>query len=190
MLWTSLVAIALFWLYGCSGSGSEASEYRWMWTVSGSNAEAIPQGDGSFRVIVDGLDRSVLQFSNRPQRAQEAVASSNFFPRWGKIFAGDPPNAVLAAQTAQGVRQWAVTISSPEFDDSQGVLTFTAVELPHVDGKLRTGPVGLDTATNVTLVIDDSVLAGDPRFQGADSDVIERLLNGPILDLSENPGGQ
>lgn len=185
-VWVSLAAGAIAVLAGCSDSESEATTYRWMWSVSGATAQAEPLGDGGFRVVVDEMDRTVLQFSNRPARAQEAVASPAFFSRWGKIFAGDPPNAVVAVQTPEGVEQWAITMTAPTFDDIEDTLTFTATELPHVDGQLRTGPEGLEDATNVTVIIDDSVLAGDPRFEGANSDVIQDVLEGPIVDISFN----
>jgi len=182
----SLAAGTIAVLAGCSDSAKEATTYRWMWSVSGGTAEAEPLSDGRFRVVVQDLDRTMLQFSNRPERAQEAVASPAFFSRWGRIFAGDPPNAVVAVQNPDGVEQWAITIIDPTFDDIEATLTFTASELPHVDGRLRTGPDGLGRATNVTVIIDDSVLAGDPRFEGADSDEVQRIIEGPIFDLSSN----
>lgn len=162
-----------------------------MWSVSGSGATAVEDGSGGFRVRIEGVGPQLIQFSNRPKRAQENVAPGTFFSAWDKIFIGDPPNALISGRTAQGTGQWAVTIDDPKYDDRAGSLEFTAVELPHVDGALRTGPDNVLGSDGITVVIDDSVLAGDPRFADADTatdaDPLQQILDNAIIDISINP---
>ncbi|MFZ4519432.1 MAG: hypothetical protein ACOYOP_13660 [Microthrixaceae bacterium] len=88
-------------------AGSEGAE-KVLMSLTGTAATATPAAGSTTpgveqAVILQGTG-DVLVFTDRPQRHADTVGIRRFVAAWPKVFAGDPPNAVIAGTLPDGSR--------------------------------------------------------------------------------------
>jgi hypothetical protein len=80
-------------------------------TISGPN-------DQDLTLTLTHLRNYVTAFADRPIRLSSALPNSVFFDKYPKMFAGDPPNAVLSYSKPHSIQPTSLvlTISNPIYD--------------------------------------------------------------------------
>ncbi|WP_299986976.1 hypothetical protein [uncultured Ruegeria sp.] len=81
-------------------------------------------------LTLDGIDKHVFAFSDRPMRVTMAIPAAGLIEIWNKgkdSFADDPPNAVLAGEVDRKATSVIVELANPELDEES--LTFDYIIL-------------------------------------------------------------
>jgi hypothetical protein len=124
--------------------------------VSGKN--------GTMTLTLNGVRDDTVYFSDRPARVS-GVIDTNLFVHCSMFSGNNPPNAALMIPDAPAANDTVIlTISNPQYDKTNGILTYTAAKVPEYNGEgLRVyqtfaDPGVPETFDRVMLFIDNSDL--------------------------------
>lgn len=95
-----------------------------LFVVDGSSGSAIEMRANTWRIALAGP--SVLWFKDRPLQGSGSESAAAFVSAWNSYFPDSPPyGAVLAPAGPPGHHPTAVKLTSPSFDPSTGIVSFT-----------------------------------------------------------------
>ena len=103
----------------------EAGEVSWLYSQSADGAELDDLGDGTYRLIMRGIDAHTIQFSDRPDRLVEIIDTARLVHHWESLFADSAPNAVLIEHEPSGeTDSLVVVLTNPVYDMAAGTLAY------------------------------------------------------------------
>ncbi len=113
-----------------------------------------PDRLGYYQLKVSGSDKTLVFFSDKPDRSAGTLTLSQFVKTWqnNSTHLGDSPNAVISylefrASTESGVGADILQLSSPQYDPGTNSVTFTAKPLHEYE--ITTG-----TFENLVIIYD------------------------------------
>ena len=108
-------------------NGDDSNEVSWLYSQTSDSGELIQRGDGSYYLVMDGVDFHTIQFSDRPDRLVEVIDTADFVNQWDQLFASSSPNAVLIEHNPSGeTDSLVVVLNKPHFDYARDMITYEA----------------------------------------------------------------
>ncbi len=162
-----------------SSAGSSSIGGSDLFVVDGTSGSATQSGSNSWRLALTSA--TVLWFKDRPFRGSGSVSAQSLVSTWATKFAGSPPyGAVLAPAGPSGHHPTAIKLTSPAFDSSSGVLSFTVTpdageSTADASWLSRLTAASAKKNGRVVLFIDNSSSTGPTEVANSpeDEDIIE-----------------
>lgn len=111
-----------------SGSDAAATEPSWLLSQTAETGTMTPNGDGTYQLVLDGVDPNVVAFTDRPDRDTAIMSVQNLASSWATMFASSAPNAVLVEHAPTGEANTVVVeLFDPKVNGNS--MSYTAVVL-------------------------------------------------------------
>jgi hypothetical protein len=78
-------------------NNSDDGEASWLLTQTGRAGSMTPNDDGTYQLVLDGIDPNVIAFTDRPERDTAVLTVNQLVDSWESTFADAAPNGVLVA---------------------------------------------------------------------------------------------
>jgi hypothetical protein len=109
---------------------SDDPEPGWLFTQTAEAGRLEPLDDGAYQLMLRGVDRHTIAFTDRPGREASIIGTGPFIAAWGRTFATSAPNAALVEHEPDGTTDTlVVTLSDPAYDPAIRELRYRAVVL-------------------------------------------------------------
>jgi hypothetical protein len=104
--------LAMLLLHGCGSSDSATPEQsQWLVVMNAEQANSVPNEDGTYTLMLYGVDDDMLAFTDRPNRLSGRLATADFIAQWNSTFSDSDPNAALLDNNVKV----AITMSNPHY---------------------------------------------------------------------------
>ena len=118
----------------------------WLLTQTAKFGTMTPNADGTYELVMQGVDPEVVAFTDRPFRDTGLLTTQQMVNSWGKAFADAAPNGVLVAHhIGQPADSTVVELFNPRVDGT--TMTYTVRVL--ADENTSKNIVGDTTTTAV-----------------------------------------
>ena len=103
----------------------------WLFVEEAGGGTLTGPDDQHLTLTLTHLRNHVTAFTDRPIRSTTAYPNAMFFQKYPKMFAGDPPNAVLNYSNAHSIQPTSLvlTLSNPRYDAKHKTVKFHAVRV-------------------------------------------------------------
>ena len=155
-----VLAIAIIgglWFVINQGKGDTPS---WLFSHTATSGTFEANADGTYVLMLAGIDPHVIAFTDRPYRDSAIVSASDLVRDWADLFAAAAPNAVLIEHSPTGQDDSVViTVSNPQLDgttlrfDAELIADEASPNLQRLAGKIHASPP--TTFARASLFIDD-----------------------------------
>jgi hypothetical protein len=146
-----------------ASAGPKTTQTDALFVVNGKAGTATAPTNGSFPLVITGVNHDAVFFTDRPVHDSGLVGVDRMLDMLAKGHEGPPNGAVEVQNGAQGPVVAAVELTSPQYDPAAGTLTAQARILPktlgphlhHYDTRLASQlPASF---TNAALFIDNAI---------------------------------
>jgi hypothetical protein len=115
----------------------------WLYSQTADGGELIDLGEGSYRLVMRGVDPHTIQFSDRPDRLVKIIDTAQLVDRWDVLFADSAPNAVLVEHEPDGTTDSIVVVlTEPRYDMAADELSYAVRILADLEHPERVSGLG------------------------------------------------
>ena len=113
----------------------------WLFAEEAGGGTLTGPDDQHLTLTLTHLRNYVTAFTDRPIRSTTAYPNAMFFQKYPKMFAGDPPNAVLSYSKAHSIQPTSLvlTLSNPRYDSRLKTVKYHAVRIKDTTKVLHKG---------------------------------------------------
>ena len=103
LLIVTLIAVGVFvFRVAPKGSSEVTASPNWMFSHTSASGTFTDNHDGTYLLTLNGADRDVTAFTDRPNRETAIIPIVALANRWSQLFKDAPPNAVLVEHDSSG----------------------------------------------------------------------------------------
>ena len=127
-----------------SGNSAAEPEPSWLLSQTARSGTLNPNADGTYQLVMQGVDPTVVAFTDRPDRDTATLSVQQMTNAWATMFASSAPNAVLVEHSrTSGPDSLVLELFDPVFSGT--TMTYTVRILADEQNPTSVDGVGLGT---------------------------------------------